>query len=55
MFSESSPPSSLQDGSFRKIVEIYAQDEEIFFKDFAAAFSKLLELGVTFPVNSERL
>jgi len=30
-------------------VEAYANDEEAFFNDFAAAFSKLLELGVEFP------
>jgi len=34
---------------FRSYVEAYAKDEELFFKDFAANFSKLLELGVTFP------
>jgi cytochrome c peroxidase len=31
-------------------VELYAKDEDLFFKDFAAAFSKLLELGVSFPM-----
>ncbi len=39
----------VQDPAFRKIVEIYAKDEDAFFKDFASAFSKLLELGVDFP------
>ena len=38
----------LEDPSFRKYVELYAKDEDKFFKDFAAAFSKLLELGVSF-------
>eukprot|EP01032_Pedospumella_encystans_P007653 gene7653-9158_t len=38
----------LQDKGFRKYVELYAKDEEAFFKDFSAAFAKLLELGVTF-------
>jgi cytochrome c peroxidase len=38
-----------QDAEFRKIVELYAKDEGAFFKDFSAAFTKLLELGVTFP------
>jgi catalase (peroxidase I) len=27
---------------FKPFVEIYAKDEEIFFKDFAAAFSKVI-------------
>jgi len=31
-----------------KHVEAYAKDEQLFFKDFAAAFSKMLELGVPF-------
>jgi len=35
------------DADFRKYVEIYAKDEQKFFNDFALAFSKLLELGVT--------
>lgn len=38
----------LQDKEFRKYVELYAKDEELFFKDFSAAFAKLLELGVQF-------
>jgi cytochrome c peroxidase len=44
-------PSDLwlvQDPEFRKYVEMYAMDENLFFKDFAAAFKKLLELGVSF-------
>jgi len=42
----------LHDPAFRKYVELYAKDSERFRKDFAAAFSKLLELGVKFPSNS---
>jgi cytochrome c peroxidase len=38
----------LQDKEFRKYVELYAKDEAAFFSDFAAAFSKLMELGVQF-------
>jgi len=34
------------DKDFRKYVETYAKDEDLFFKDFAAAFQKLEELGV---------
>eukprot|EP00736_Rhodelphis_marinus_P013748 Rmarinus@m.24975 len=33
------------DPIFRKYVEVFAIDEELFFKEFSAAFSKLLELG----------
>ncbi|GBC07894.1 hypothetical protein RclHR1_07760009 [Rhizophagus clarus] len=36
----------IQDKNFRPWVEKYAKDEELFFNDFAAAFHKLLELGV---------
>lgn len=38
----------LQDAEFKKYVQLYAKDEAVFFRDFAAAFSKLLELGVSF-------
>ena len=40
--------SILLDPKFRAVAMEYANDEELFFKDFAAAFSKLLELGVPF-------
>lgn len=42
----------VNDAKFRKWVEIYAGDEERFFRDFARAFQKLLELGVEFPRSS---
>jgi catalase (peroxidase I) len=42
----------LHDPVFRMHVEAYAKDEALFFKDFAKAFAKLLELGVTFPQKS---
>jgi len=35
------------DPGFRVFAEMYAKDQDLFFKDFAAAFSKLLNLGVT--------
>lgn len=35
----------IEDPKFRKIVEEYAKDEGVFFKDFAAAYGKLLALG----------
>jgi cytochrome c peroxidase len=36
----------LSDPDFKKWVEVYAKDEDRFFKDFSSAFAKLLELGV---------
>ncbi|KAJ1635053.1 heme peroxidase [Pavlovales sp. CCMP2436] len=36
------------DPKFRPFVDKYAADEALFFKDFAKAFKKLLELGVDF-------
>ncbi len=36
------------DKKFKPFVQLYANDEDKFFADFAAAFSKLLELGVPF-------
>lgn len=41
----------LSDPEFKKWVEIYAKDEKRFFTDFAKAFSKLIELGVPFPMT----
>jgi len=38
----------IEDKTMRVWVEKYAADEDLFFKDFATAFSKLLELGVVF-------
>ena len=43
----------IQDPAMRPWVEKYAADEELFFKDFAAAFSKLLELGVKFDSKGD--
>lgn len=37
----------LWDPVFKPIVQEYAQDKSAFFRDFAAAFSRLLELGVS--------
>jgi cytochrome c peroxidase len=41
----------MADPDFKKYVELYAKDEDKFMKDFAAAFAKLLELGVPFPAT----
>ena len=36
----------LEDEKFKVYVDLYAKDKEQFFKDFALAFGKMLELGV---------
>jgi cytochrome c peroxidase len=38
----------VEDPKFKAYVSMYAKDEDLFFKDFSLAFSKLLELGVSF-------
>ena len=38
----------IEDATFKGFVEMYAKDEALFFKDFAAAWQKLTELGVAF-------
>ena len=43
----------LWDKSFKKYVDMYAKDDEKFASDFAAAFSKLLELGVPFAETAK--
>jgi cytochrome c peroxidase len=45
----------INDRGFKKYVDLYAKDEEKFFSDFAAAFSKLQSLGVEFPVDSKSI
>jgi catalase (peroxidase I) len=42
----------IQDPNFKQWVVKYAEDEDLFFADFAGAFKKLLELGVPFPADS---
>src|SRR3546814_16518471 len=42
----------IRDPVFRQYTELYAKDEAAFFKDFAAAFEKLLELGT--PMAQQR-
>lgn len=36
----------MEDEKFRPYVDLYAQDKDKFFEDFAAVFGKLIELGV---------
>lgn len=36
----------IEDPIFRKWVESYAEDRDLFFSHFASAFAKLIELGV---------
>lgn len=42
-----------QDKNFKKNVVAYAKDQDLFFKDFSAAFSKMLNNGVNFPEGTE--
>lgn len=44
----------ITDPTFKKYVEIYAEDRERFYEDFANVFGKLIELGVdrSEPVRS---
>jgi len=44
----------LWDKEFRKFVELYARNEDAFFKDFADAFQKLEENGVTSFVTTKK-
>ncbi|TPX31516.1 hypothetical protein SmJEL517_g05136 [Synchytrium microbalum] len=37
----------VEDPEFKKYCQIYADNQETFFRDFAAAYGKVLELGVT--------
>eukprot|EP00808_Paulinella_micropora_P017316 g61641.t1 len=48
-------PSDLamrDDVHFAQWVKLYAADKDAFFRDFSAAFARLLELGVKFPSGS---
>ena len=45
----------LSDPEFKKIVKEYASNKQAFFNDFAAAFGKLLELGVPRSSGEARL
>ncbi|RLN45305.1 hypothetical protein BBJ29_007961 [Phytophthora kernoviae] len=42
----------IQDPKFKKYVEMYAKDEDLWFKDFSKAFVKLTENGVKFEETS---
>jgi hypothetical protein len=43
------------DPQFRVFAELYAKDEQLFFKDFAEAFGKLISLGVPAPAPAKEL
>ncbi|KAM5459690.1 heme peroxidase [Microsporum canis] len=43
----------IKDREFKKHVERYAKDSDVFFKEFSEAFVKLLELGVPFTSKPE--
>ncbi|SCV01765.1 LAMI_0G13564g1_1 [Lachancea mirantina] len=39
----------VKDPKYRKLVEEYAKDQDVFFRDFSKAFAKLLENNIKFP------
>jgi cytochrome c peroxidase len=43
----------IQDKKFRPYVEMYAKDNDAFFKDFSAVILRLFELGVPFVQGTE--
>ncbi len=43
----------VQDKAFKKTAELYAKDNDAFFRDFSAAVLKLFELGVPFAEGTE--
>lgn len=43
----------VEDPAFRRYVELYAKDEEAFFKDYAESHKKLSELGFTPPSTAK--
>lgn len=43
----------VQDPNYLKIVKEYANDLDLFFKDYTNAYVKLLENGITFPKDSK--
>ncbi|CAH1413667.1 unnamed protein product [Lactuca virosa] len=45
----------LDDPNFRTYVELYAKDEDVFFKDYAESHKKLSELGFTPPLSKTTL
>eukprot|EP01111_Echinosteliopsis_oligospora_P019004 TRINITY_DN898_c0_g1_i1.p1 TRINITY_DN898_c0_g1~~TRINITY_DN898_c0_g1_i1.p1 ORF type:complete len:459 (+),score=145.02 TRINITY_DN898_c0_g1_i1:86-1378(+) len=44
----------VEDPKFKAVVEEYAKDEAVFFKDFAAAYAKLLALGCPVECDPNR-
>jgi hypothetical protein len=43
----------VDDAAFRQFVELYAQDQEVFFRDYAEAHRKLSELGSYFLPSAD--
>lgn len=43
----------IKDAKFKRYVDAYAADEKVFFHDFAAAFQKMMELGVNFDKKTQ--
>lgn len=44
-----------EESYFLKYVKMYAEDQDLFFNDFSNAFTKLIENGIDFPEDSERM
>ncbi|EGV65061.1 heme peroxidase [Yamadazyma tenuis] len=44
-----------EDSHFLKYVKMYAEDQDLFFNDFSAAFTKLLENGTQFTTDNKHL
>lgn len=42
-----------EDSNFLKYVKMYAEDQDLFFEDFAKAFSKLLSNGIQYPAGTK--
>lgn len=45
----------VKDSEFKKWVDTYAKDEKRYFEDFAKAYQKLLELGVSYKEGTKEL
>ncbi len=45
--------SLLEDSSFKRYVEVFAEDEDLFFQTFARAFGKVSEFGQEDKLQSE--
>lgn len=42
-----------EESYFLKYVKMYAEDQDLFFSDFSKAFSRLIELGISYPEGTK--